>query len=201
MSLSDESIKEFQDIFEKEYGKKLSWEEAADSVRSLVGFFQLLYDGWVTDEKRKERLKTEPNGFHISGGPYNCFICHDQISDNQTWYDKYGIKCLLCQKAIDKHIIPASASKNKDSWYSVHEMDYYYKIKSPTVRKLIRQGKLKARVVPGETGGTHFELLLIKDNPGVLPNKPKSRMVKTDDGYTHVEYEPVELPEILKTNK
>lgn len=194
MSLDDKSIKEFQDLYEKEYGKKLSREEAFEGANSLVNLFKVLLEIDNKDRQRKLRLKDEPKGFHVTGGPYNCPICYAQISDDQTWYDKWGNKCLLCQKAIDKHIIPGSVCRKKDLWYSVHEMDYYYKMKAPTVRKFIREGKLKSRIIPSENGRTHFELLLIKDNTGVLPEKPKSHLVKTEDGYTHVEYEKVDFP-------
>jgi hypothetical protein len=194
MSLDGKSIKEFQDIYEKETGKKLSREEAFEGANNLVNLFKVLLELDNKDRQRKLRLKDEPKGFHITSGPYNCPICYNQISDDQTWYDKWGNKCLLCQKAIDKHIIPGSLCRNKDSWYSIHELDYYFKVKGPTARKLIKQGKLKARVIPSENGGKYFELLLIKDNPGVLPKKPKSHLVKTEDGYTHVEHEKVAFP-------
>ena len=42
MSLSDKSIKEFQEIFKKEYGKEISYKEAVESGEQLIGFFKLL---------------------------------------------------------------------------------------------------------------------------------------------------------------
>jgi len=41
--LSEKTIKEFQDIFEKKYGKRLSKEEAIESANNLLRFFELLY--------------------------------------------------------------------------------------------------------------------------------------------------------------
>lgn len=43
MQLSEESIKEFQDIFGKEFGKKLSHQEAFEVAHNLLGFFETLY--------------------------------------------------------------------------------------------------------------------------------------------------------------
>lgn len=193
MQLSDERIKEFQDIFEKKYGRKLTWEEASEAVHNLVGLFEVLIDIDTRDRERKDKLKDNPKGFHISDGVYTCPICGYHISGDQTWYDKHGLKCLDCQRAVDKRMLPGSVFKSKDSWYSVWEFDYYFKIKSPTVRKFVRQGKLKSCIVPNVQGGKHCEIFLIKDNAGVLPKKPKSFLVKDEDNRVHVEYEPVDI--------
>ena len=194
MSLTDERIKEFQDIYEKKYGKKLSWEEATDAGNNLVGFVELIFKSYITDQKRKKKLEKYPKGFHIEGEGYSCCICNNTISNQETWYDKYGIKCLICQKAIEKRLIPVSVCKNKDSWYSTWEFDYYFGVKSPTIRKFVRQGKLKARTVPGENRKAYFEIFLIKDNLEVLPKKPESRLVEAGDGMMKVEYEKVIFP-------
>ena len=42
MSLSDETIKDFQRIFEKEYGVKYTDEEAREAAENLVGLFEIL---------------------------------------------------------------------------------------------------------------------------------------------------------------
>lgn len=195
MQLSDKAIKEFQDLFEKEYGRKISWSEAAESANNLVGLVKLLMDLDMEERRRKHRLETEPKGFHMDDGIRNCPLCYSQMSGKQTWYDKYGMKCMTCQKALDKKKIPASIFKDKDknTWYSMSEFDWYFGIKSSAIRKFVRQGKLKMRTVPLENGGTHFEFFLIKDNPGVLPNKPRSRVV-TENGWSHTEYEKVPFP-------
>jgi len=63
----------------------------------------------------------------------------------------------------------------------------------------VREGKLKSRIIPSPDSGVHFELFLIKDNPDVLIKKPESYVVKTEDGFVHIEYEKVKLPEVLET--
>lgn len=199
MELSDERIKEFQEIYKKEYGKELSWKEAAEGARNLVGFVEIIYDSYKEDCFRKRKLKDHPKGFHLDDGKiYSCRICRESISNERTWWDEGGIKCLHCQKALDKKIIPKSVCKNDKSWYATWEFDYYFKIKSPTVRKFVRHGKLKSRVIPNINGGEHFELFLIKDNIGVLPEKPESYLVKDEQNRVHVAYKPVDLPEFMK---
>lgn len=197
MQYSDERIKECQDIFEKKYGKKLTPEEANESLDNLVGFFEVLIDIERKDQLRKDKLKNNPEGFHVMDGEYTCPVCGYNISGDQTWYDKHGLKCLDCQRAVDKRILPGSVFKNKDSWYSVWEFDHYFKIKSPTVRKFVRQGKLKSRIVFNAQGGKHCEIFLIKDNVGVLPKKPKSFLVKGENDRVHVEYEPVDISNLV----
>ncbi|MEK7070876.1 MAG: hypothetical protein AAB966_03650 [Patescibacteria group bacterium] len=42
MSLSKETIRDFQRIIEKEYGVKYTDEEAREAAENLVGFFEIL---------------------------------------------------------------------------------------------------------------------------------------------------------------
>ncbi len=50
------------------------------------------------------------------------------------------------------------------------------------------------RKVPNAIGGIHERLFLIKDNPGVLPRKPRSRLVPTEGNKVTTEYEKVPFP-------
>ncbi len=159
MEVTDKQIEEYQKIHKKEHGEDISREDAIESINNLIGFFSVLLKIDRKDKERQHRLKKEPKGFHIEGVGYSCCICGFNISNEETWYDKNGIKCLICQKALDKKLIPALVCRNKDSWYSIHELDYYFNIKSATVRRLIRQGKLKARIVPSENKKPYFYIL------------------------------------------
>ena len=136
------------------------------------------------------------------GKTYTCCICREQISNERTWWDESGIKCLHCQNALDKKIIPKSVCKDNDSWYSLWEFDYYFKIKSPTIKKFVRQGKLKPRIIKNtDTKKPHFELFLIKDNKDALPNKPESYLVKNENNMVHVKYKEVKLPDFMINSK
>ena len=42
MQISEETIKRFQEIFKKDYGRKLSKKEAFEAAHNLLGFFDLL---------------------------------------------------------------------------------------------------------------------------------------------------------------
>lgn len=197
MQLPNKAIQEFKDIFEKERGREITWEEATEWSYNLIGFYKLLVDSEMEDRRRKRRLETEPKGFPIDGEGRNCPLCYSQTSGrDQMWYDKCGMKCMTCQKALDKKKIPASIFKDEDkkTWYSMSEFDWYFGVKPPTIRKFVREGKLKMRTVPNESGRIHFEYFLIKDNPGILPNKPRSCLVTDSNGWSHTEYEKVLFP-------
>ena len=145
MEISKKRLEEFRKIWKEEYGQDLSDKETYEYASSLARFAEILFKQAKIDYQRKERLKKEPKGFHLEGGLYNCFICHAYISNKETWYDKYGIKCLNCQRAQEKKIIPKSAVKNSESWLASWELKDKFGLHSQTVRKLIREDKLKSR--------------------------------------------------------
>lgn len=191
--INEKAIKSFQEIYKKEYNKDLSYEEASEQAHNLIRFAESLMDMHIRDEKRKHRLKSEPKGFLLDGVGYSCFICGGSTRENEAWYDKYGIKCITCQKGIDKKQIPASMAKNKNAWYSMYDLESRFNLKSPTIRKWIRDGILKSRAIADEKGRTHVQIFLIKDNKGFLPPKKmtESRSVQEEiDGKTWTRSEP-----------
>ena len=193
MGLSKEIIQEFKDILEKKSGKEISWEEASEGARSLARFAEIMLDSYQEDQRRKKKLEENLKGFHLEGIGYTCFICGGSISNEETWYDKYGIKCLVCQKAIDKKIIPAGAAKNKDSWYSKYDLKSRFNIDRHVLARFVKQGILKPRIVPNESGRPHIQIFLIKDNKDTLPPKKltESQSVKeTIEGKDWFRLEP-----------
>lgn len=151
-------------------------------------------DEWKEKEKaREEKLKQNPGGYHLEGAGYTCAVCHNHTPEGDNWYDEYGIKCLVCQKAIDNGEIPASVAKNKDSWYTRYELERAFNIKAPTLRKWVKEGIIKARQVSHYGNGVHYEFYMIEDNKDFLPPKDmvKSRSVKErkDGKDYHTSYE------------
>jgi len=192
-NLSKERIQEFKRIFEKKKGKKISWEEASEGAYNLVNFARVLFDCHIKDLRREKKLEENPKGFHLEGEGYTCSICRNSVSNKETWYDKYGIKCLVCQKAIDKKIIPATVAKNEDSWYSKYDLESRFNIDRHALNRFIKQGILKPRIVPNLAGKPHVHIFMIKDNKDTLPPKKltESKMVKeTIDGKDWYHSEP-----------
>jgi len=164
MRLEKDQIDEFKGIFKNTYGKELSDQEAADSARNLLGFFDALRRIAEKEVEMEKRLKKEPAGFHIINDIYNCSICGRAITGEESWYDRWGAKCLLCQEAVDDGSVPGFVCKEKDSWYSMWALKNKFDIKHQTAGKLVRQGILKARIVLTQNGSPYEYVFLKKEN-------------------------------------
>lgn len=208
MQISEEKIKEMKDLLEKQSGKEVTMAEATDAVYRLAGLFDILFEQSLKDLERQKKLKESPKGFHLDGIGYTCYICGNSASQEQSWYDKWGIKCMTCQKAIDRKEIPASLAKDKDSWYSKYDLESCFNLDRHVIKRWVKEGILKDRIITNDGKGVHFQLFLIKDNKDTLPPKKlvKSQLVKeVIDGKEWVHSEPwyrfVNAKEYLKGYK
>lgn len=163
----EEHRAELRKLLEKEQGREITDSELFEAEHWLTNYAELMLDLGIKEIKRQDKLKENPKGFHLEGEGYSCFICGTTVSNEHTWYDKYGIKCLTCQSAIDKKIIPATVASDKDSWYSIHDFEHSFFITKHGVKKLVNEGLLKPRIIPG----SNYQLFLIKDHKGILPPK------------------------------
>lgn len=164
------------------------------------------------DKARDEKLKANPKGFHLDGS-YTCAICGQHTPPGDNWYDKYGIKCLVCQKAIDEGEIPAKLAKDKDSWYSKWDLESNFNLKAPTISKWVRHGILKSRTISNYGKGVHAEIFLLEDNKDFLPPKKKleskggAKWYQLHDpfkhlkGYKIMDYMRVVPPEEMKARE
>lgn len=179
-------------LLEKEQGREVTDQELFEAEHWLRGYAELMLDLAIKEDQRKKKLESNPKGFHLEGEGYSCAICGGSISKEETWYDKHGIKCLTCQSAIDKKVIPASAASNKESWYSVHDFEHHFFINRWGVRRLVKEGLLKPRIIPGPSGGVHYQLFFIKDHKDILPPKkltewPMVKYQKDGEDWYHSE--------------
>ncbi len=165
MTLKDKQIKDFQRIFKEKYGQDISMAKAEEYGNRLVDFFGLLHEMYISDERKKNRLKKEPKGFPIDeGSTYNCCICYRSVTGEEGWYDKYGNKCLDCQRALDKKVIPGYICKDRDSFYLTWELKDKFDIHPATAKKMIREGKLKARIIKNKHDKVHEYIFIKKEN-------------------------------------
>lgn len=193
MALSDERVQEMKDIIEKDKGMEVSWSVAEDAAQNLAGFAELLFKLWLKDKEREKKLKEFPKGYTLEGVGYSCFICGNSTPENGNWYDKWGIKCLICQGAIDRGEVPAWAAKHKEGWYSKYDLESRFNAKHHVVKKWIKEGFLKPCTVTRNIKGTHIQIFLLRDNKDFLPPKKltESQMVKEEkDGQTWYRSEP-----------
>jgi hypothetical protein len=182
MEPSDEHIQETKNLLEKEHGREFTWEEARKAVWDLQTLARIAIEMATEEFRRQKLLKESPKGFHFDRTGYSCQICGDSASEENSWYDKYGLKCMTCQKAINQKIIPGSIAKNKESWYSKYELESYFNIKGAFLTKCVKSGFLKDRIIPGIEKKVHLQLFLMKDNKDVLPPKKllHSKTVKVE---------------------
>lgn len=197
MSLSEKSIQEFKKIYKKKYGKELSDKEAYEGAQGLANLAELCFEMYKKDCENKAKLEKKPKGFYLSelgDGTYSCLICHDSIGGESGWYDKHGPKCLLCQKAINRRIIPASVARNDNIWYSQYDLESRFNINRHVMKRFVKEGILKSRTVPTLIDRPHVYLFLVKDNKDILPPKKltESKIVSDikEDGKEWYHLEP-----------
>lgn len=167
--ISPKHVQEFKELMKKEYGVEYTDAQAHEGATNLLGLFEVLYEVSKKDYFRKQKLKDSPKGFPIDDdGTYSCFICHESISTANGWYDKYGLKCLTCQRAVDRKIIPAIVFKNRKAWFTDWELQSKLNLHSSTIRKLVKENKIKPREVKTEDGRTHYRIYLFKENQEFL---------------------------------
>jgi hypothetical protein len=165
----------------------------ADMKYSLERLGTLMEEFKKHEEELAEKLKANPNGFILEGAGRRCAICHNSSREDGSWYDKYGIKCLVCQKAIDEGEIAASLAKDEDSFYTKYDLEHLFNLKGPTLRKWVKDGLIKARNISRYGQGVHETIFLMEDNKGFLPPKKilKSHSVnEVKDGQTWTHMEP-----------
>lgn len=201
MEISDKQIQEFKEIYQKETGKEISDDEAYKAAQNLAGFAELCYESYVKERRIDGMLKNSPKGFFISevgSGSYTCMICDAQVSGQSGWWDKYGPKCLICQKAVDDNKIDAWVLEDRDNWYKMWNLKNKLNLHSATVAKMIREGKIKAQFVPTAEGKVHEYLFVIEDNYSLLPPKDfeKRNMLLMSSGTFFTE----KAPKLYKAN-
>jgi hypothetical protein len=189
----EQYIEELKASIEKDQGRTITQEEATQAYQLIKLLAEISVENIFKESDRQKKLKDNPKGFHLEEGG-TCGICGEYAKSENAWYDKNGIKCISCQKAIDKKIIPISVIKNKDSWYSKYELESYFNITRHDLNRYVKQGILKKRVVSLDEKRTHLDLFLISDNKNVLPPKKllTSKIIKFEkDGeqyYTRAEW-------------
>ncbi|MGG9959990.1 hypothetical protein [Ferruginibacter sp. SUN106] len=192
-NIRDKEIQEMKEMLQEQHGREFFWEESRKAIHDLQILadisLELMEEEWI----REEKLKEFPKGYHLDENSYRCKICEGTAKGDNSWYDKYGIKCMICQNAINEKIIPAALAKNKESWYSTDEMESYFNITGPLLNKYIKQGLIKERVILNPKNKRHLQLFLLKDNKEVLPPKKllESRIVTVDrkgEEYLTLEY-------------
>lgn len=172
---TQKELKELKEGLEKQHGREFSDQEVQQAVWSLRRFAEIALDAYEVESKREKLLKEKPNGFHLEKGG-TCLICGEYSPEENSWFDKNGVKCLPCQRAINEKVIPVSIIEKRESSYSQRDLERYFNIKGADLNKYIKNGLLKNRIIKGDKKKIHFQVFLMKDNKDVLPPK---KLLKT----------------------
>ncbi|MDD4111034.1 MAG: hypothetical protein PHS54_05770, partial [Clostridia bacterium] len=125
-----------------------------------------------------KRLEKNPKGFPIDAGDhYTCGVCCTSIDSSNGWYDKNGFKCLDCQKAADNGILPPDVFEDRHSWYSDWGVESDFHIPELIIKKLVKQGVLKPRIVTGDTGRDHCYVFMAEENNKLLEDYKKKHQI------------------------
>ena len=152
VEINPKLLNELKEILSKYPGsEKYTEEDYVESYRNLTAFGEILYDFAKTEYKRKKKLEEFPDGFLLTEmneeGTYTCSICSRQVSATNMWFDKYGLRCVDCSRALKEGVLTPEICTNRDSWYSEWDLKSKFGIHPATRDKYIRNGKLVAFVV------------------------------------------------------
>lgn len=123
---------------------------------------------------RKERLKKEPKGFCLDepNSTYTCGICYESTKGDKIWWDEHGIRCLDCQRNINKGIAPYEICTKDDIWFRDSSINTDFGIHPSLIKKLRRLGMLTGRDFKRDDGIVYLTIYLVKDNKEFLKKYP-----------------------------
>ena len=194
MEPSEKRIVKIKATLEKKYGREFTRKESEEVLWDIQKLGHLAFNIACEKIERDKLLKDHPKGFHLNKTGYSCCICGQSASMENSWYDKYGLKCIMCQNAINSKVIPTSVAKDKKLWYTKYELEIFFNLKGKLLNQCLKQGFLKDRIIQNKNvKSVHLQLFLINDNKKVLPPKKllKSRIIKVmkdEEEYYTTEY-------------
>ena len=162
--------------------KEFNWDKAMEMAENMLHFMEVMAPMEQEHQRLQRKLKEYPEGFHLEGKGYICGICYGPCSKEETWYDKYGIRCMECKVSVDRGDIPASCAKERDCYYSPWEIERAFNVDRHVIRRWVKAGVLKERVVEhAHHANTH--MFLMEDNKETLPPK---EMVEHHSSHEHL---------------
>ncbi len=207
MKSEQQQLEELKIAIDKVHNRPITNEEARQAYHLLKLLTESAVKHIFTEADLQTKLKDNPKGFHLEERG-SCGVCGKPAVKENSWYDKNGVKCIPCQKALDKKVIPLFVIKNKESWYSNHDLEIYFNIDRYSLKKYVKQGLLKKRTIALNEKQVHLELFLISDNKDVLPKKKllPSKLIQVEKNgdvfYTHAQwYEHMTEKDLKKLQK
>jgi len=142
---------------------------SSDEERFLKLMAQIVTEIVLKEVEDEGKLERFPDGFHYEEKKA-CVICSRVVSGKQSWFDKHGLKCIPCQRALESGIIPYEAAQSKDSFYTAIELELDFGLRGKMLKLWKKDGTIRSRIIPNLDGkGTYFDLFLLSDNEKFLP--------------------------------
>src|SRR3569833_2735332 len=153
----------------KKHGTELSEEQAEKVLDFMYKMAPIALSHAKRQIRRDNKLKLYPKGYSLSGKGFTCWLCHHG-GDGKMWYERFGLKCMLCQRAVDQGIVPGEITQDDTLFYSEFDLGHYFNLKGKALREWIKKGLLKPRTITREDGkGKHYQVFLMSEHEGFLP--------------------------------
>lgn len=176
-------FKEAKKVIDEANGIDATEQQVREVLHFLKSMAEISLEQMEKDFELAKRLKAEPGGFLMEAdyGP-GCCICGSPRGEVDRWYDKNGIKCMYCQRAVEQKLIPVNVATDRESYYSEQDLSKYFNLNGKVLTEWINGKLLTCRVIKNSKGGRHCRIFLMKENKGFLPPKKMLEKAAGDSG-------------------
>lgn len=164
----DPEFSDMETLYMKIFKKDSIDADTKNQLTILKHLADLWVDQYFETVQLEHRLESSPKGFLLDTDSHVCCICGREQKAGNAWFDKNGVKCLTCQKAIKNKVIPAGICKNRKNWFSLSKLKSEFNIDDRTVRQMIKSGELKPRNILDDDGTLWFQLFIERENKPTL---------------------------------
>jgi hypothetical protein len=153
-------------------GREVTDKEVDKVAQFMRSLSHIGIDQYLEESRREEKLHLFPGGYPFDKDGASCGICGLPAPINKSWYDKYGLKCEECQRAVNDGIIPGEITGHADLYYSDHDLNRYFNLDDKAVNRWIKKGLLCPKVITKMNGrGKHYRVFMLSEHTKLLPPK------------------------------
>ncbi|HSX36225.1 MAG TPA: hypothetical protein VLH84_04815 [Patescibacteria group bacterium] len=167
MDFTDKEFQWFMKEAKKDGIELKTEEEYRQLQRDMYALADLTYDIWKFQKSLDRRLEDNPEGFAFPAEGRMCRLCMGGgVGD--FWYDKRGMRCMDCQTAFVQKVIPGYVFTDDKNKKHITETTLVvrYRAERKEIRRLIKEGTLKARRIEHESSPTTL-VFLKYENPNL----------------------------------
>jgi|ERR1700683_943848 len=142
--ISEEDYKAFRQNCEKNGVKYKDETEYRQATHDIYALAEIALAAYGNHKVLQAQLEKQPGGFVAPANGRMCWLCYGGGS-GEMWYDKLGLRCMDCETAYRNRLIPQYVIGDRDrkKFVSGTSLATQYRVNYATLRRLIRQGRLK----------------------------------------------------------